>query len=238
MSRHANTYHRELRLSVRNFEEWIPQLVWHLDEPVGDSACVPLYFLARYAKDYVTVLHSGEGADEILAGYSIYRKMELLTWLQSHVPQAQSLGLRLGGLMGRGELGLYLRLLGVPLEERYRGVSGNFMANVKEGRVTTSPASHTYLNETFSRYYGHVRDADSVNRMLFVDTKTWLPDDLLIKADKMTMAASVELRVPFLDHRLVEFAGSLPVSLKIGSGQTKYLLKKVMERGVAQRDHL
>ncbi|MGH7230190.1 MAG: asparagine synthetase B family protein, partial [Nitrospiraceae bacterium] len=74
-----------------------------------------------------------------------------------------------------------------------------------------------------------VRSESMLNRMLFVDTKTWLPDDLLIKADKMTMAASVELRVPFLDHRMVEFAARLPVSCKIRNGQTKFIFKKAME---------
>ncbi len=86
-----------------------------------------------------------------------------------------------------------------------------------------------FAGKMFSQYYDRVPTDHDLNRMLFIDTKTWLPDDLLVKADKMTMAASVELRVPFLDHRLVEFAARLPISLKIQKGETKYLLKKIME---------
>lgn len=236
VGRHAETLHHELILPAKDFADWIPQLVWHLDEPVGDAACVPLFFLARYAKERATVLHSGEGADEIFAGYSIYKKMEMINHLQSgpffSLVRAISQGLE--PLAGKGKIARYLRLVGRPLEERYRGVSGHFMEGVKPDLVRTGALpdaeNHAFLDETFGGYYNRVKTAGSLNRMLFVDTKTWLPDDLLVKADKMTMAASVELRVPFLDHRLVEFAARLPVSYKVRGGETKYLLKKAMER--------
>lgn len=236
VGRHADTVHHELTLPAKDFADWIPQLVWHLDEPVGDAACVPLYFLAKYAKERATVLHSGEGADEIFGGYSIYKKMEAINRMQAGplfmLARATSAGL--APLAGQGKVARYLRLLGLPLEKRYRGVSGHFMEGVKQGLVKRDALpdaeAHAFLTETFGGYYEQVKSAEHLNRMLFVDTKTWLPDDLLVKADKMTMAASVELRVPFLDHRLVEFAARLPVSYKIRNGQTKYLLKKVMER--------
>ena len=236
VGRHADTVHHEMILPSKDFADWIPQLVWHLDEPVGDAACVPLYFLARYAKERATVLHSGEGADEIFAGYSIYKKMDAINRLQAgplfFLARATSGGL--APLAGQGKVARYLRLLGLPLEERYRGVSGHFMEGMKKGLVKPgalpNAEGHAFLTETFGGYYNRVKSAKNLNKMLFVDTKTWLPDDLLVKADKMTMAASVELRVPFLDHRLVEFAARLPVSYKIRNGQTKYLLKKAMER--------
>ncbi|HET7059173.1 MAG TPA: asparagine synthase C-terminal domain-containing protein, partial [Nitrospiraceae bacterium] len=135
-------------------------------------------------------------------------------------------------LAGGGKLARYLRLFGKPLEERYRGVSGHFMEGLREKLIKPGilrACNENFAEKTFSQYYGRVSTEPDLNRMLFVDTKTWLPDDLLIKADKMTMAASVELRVPFLDHRLVEFAARLPVSFKLRNGETKYLLKKVME---------
>jgi len=131
-----------------------------------------------------------------------------------------------------GKTARYARLLRKPLEERYRGVSGHFMEGLRERLIkpgVLKDADQNFAEKVFSQYYGRVRSDRDLNRMLFVDTNTWLPDDLLVKADKMTMAASVELRVPFLDHRLVEFAARLPISLKIRHGQTKYLLKKVME---------
>jgi len=234
VSRHIGTVHHKLTLQAQDFADWIPKLVWHLDEPVGDAACIPLYFLAKYAKKHATVLQSGEGADEIFAGYSIYKKMEFMNGLQKGIlsPLLTGLSRAVAPLAGDGKLARYLRLFGKPLEERYRGVSGHFMEGIREKLIKPgffSASNENFAENFYSQYYGRVSTEHDLNRMLFVDTKTWLPDDLLIKADKMTMAASVELRVPFLDHRLVEFAARLPVSLKIGNGVTKYLLKKVME---------
>ena len=235
VSEHVGTAHHEVMLSPQQFSDWIPQLTWHLDEPVGDSACVPLFFLAQRAREHATVLHSGEGADEILGGYSIYKKMLLLSRLHSG-----PLGV-LAGLFDRavaatsvgGKSGRYLRQVALPLEDRYRGVSSLFLDGIKTDVVNqelrTSPTKHSFLEDTFRTYFQRVRSTTELNQMLYVDTKAWLPDDLLVKADKMTMAASIELRVPFLDHRMIEFAAKLPMAFKIRNGETKYLLKKVME---------
>ena len=234
VSRHIGTVHHKLTLQAQDFADWIPKLVWHLDEPVGDAACIPLYFLAKYAKKQATVLQSGEGADEIFAGYSIYKKMEWMNDLHKRAlsPLLVKLSEAVAPRMGEGKLARYLRLFGKPLAQRYRGVSGHFMEGLRDKLIKPgffSACKEDFAEKTFSQYYGGVSTDADLNRMLFVDTKTWLPDDLLIKADKMTMAASVELRVPFLDHRLVEFAARLPVSFKLRNGETKYLLKKVME---------
>lgn len=231
----VGTNHFPLSLRAEDFAEWIPQLVWHLDEPVGDDACIPLYFLARYAKRQATVLHSGEGADELFGGYSIYKKMGVLNAIQGPLSGTFARVASRGVLpfLGNSKLARYVRALGQPLEERYRGVSGHFMEGMKEQlvkpEVTQEMARHLYLKEVISTYYKKVEAVSDLNRMLYLDTKMWLPDDLLIKADKMTMAASVELRVPFLDHRLIEFAARLPVNFKVRNGETKYILKKVME---------
>ena len=229
-------WHHELELHAEDFAAWIPKLVWHLDEPVGDPACIPLYFLARYAKSHATVLHSGEGADEILAGYSIYNKMQMMSRLQSSLlsPLVRAVGQGMEWFDGHSKSVHYLRLLSQPLEGRYRGVSGHFMNGYRDALVRGSSLclkpDGTYWTNTFADYFGRVKTACDLNRMLYVDMKAWLPDDLLVKADKMTMAASVELRVPFLDHRLVEFAARLPATYKLRGGQSKYLLRKVMKR--------
>ena len=236
VSRHTGTRHYEVSLPAKDFAGWIPKMVWHLDEPVGDAACIPLFFLSKEAKARATVLLSGEGADEIFAGYSLYKKMTAMNRLQAGplAPLARVANHALTPLAGHTKLARYLRVLGRPLEERYRGVSGQFMAGIKQDLVKPTlrmGQSGTSLpDQTFTAYYEQVRTESDLNRMLFVDTKTWLPDDLLVKADKMTMAASVELRVPFLDHRMVEFAARLPVFYKLKGGQTKYLLKKLMQR--------
>ncbi len=236
VSEHVGTDHHEVVLSPQQFSDWIPNLVWHLDEPVGDSACVPLFFLAQRAKQHATVLHSGEGADEIFGGYSIYKKMLVLSRLHSS-PLGTVAGVfdRLGSTASvGGKWGRYLRQMALPLEDRYRGVSSLFLDGIKTDvlnhdlRTTTTKSS--YLENTFHTYYQRVNATTELNQMLYVDTKAWLPDDLLIKADKMTMAASIELRVPFLDHRMIEFAARLPMALKVKNGEAKYLLKRAMER--------
>jgi asparagine synthase (glutamine-hydrolysing) len=235
VSRHTNTRHYEVSLPAKDFADWIPKMVWHLDEPVGDAACIPLFFLSREAKARATVLLSGEGADEIFAGYYLYKKMMAMNRFQAGAlgPLARLASRTLTPLAGRAKAARYLRILGRPLEERYRGVSGQFMAGIRHELVKPilgRESGADLLDRTFTSYYEQVRSEADLNRMLFVDTKTWLPDDLLVKADKMTMAASIELRVPFLDHRMVEFAARLPVSLKLRRGQTKYLLKTLMQR--------
>lgn len=236
VSDHIMTAHHDVLLKAQDFADWIPHLVWHLDEPVGDPASIPLFFLARFAKTHATVLHSGEGADEIFAGYYIYKKMEMINKLQASVVSraVKKLSGSVAVLAGSTKIGHYLRQLEQPLEARYRGVSRYFLngskAELIKREAFTDVAAESAVDEIFTRYYGRVSNQRSLNRMLYVDSKTWLPDDLLIKADKMTMAASVELRVPFLDHRLVEFAAGLPVELKLREGETKYVLKKLMER--------
>src|SRR5207253_10926957 len=121
-------------------------------------------------------------------------------------------------------------LAGLPFEARYRGVSNALTDELKaELWSAASLNGEGDIAQFFAPYYEMVNHTGRLNQMLFVDTKVWLPDDLLIKADKMTMANSVELRVPFLDHRLVEFAARLPVGYKLRGRESKYLLKKAME---------
>ncbi|MBI1737754.1 MAG: asparagine synthase (glutamine-hydrolyzing) [Acidobacteria bacterium] len=225
--------HHEFELSLGSFAEALPKLVWHMDEPVADMAAIPLYFIAQLAREKITVVHSGEGADEILAGYSIYSKMKWISGLQKKVGALGSRllarSLSLPGLPVR--VNRYADWLDKPLMERYQGVrrllTENWMRNL--GRNGFPGVEHAaYRAQFFAELYGRYQGADELNQMLAADQQAWLPDDLLVKADKMTMAASIELRVPFLDHRVVEFAGNLPVSLKLHDGEHKYLLKKIM----------
>jgi asparagine synthase (glutamine-hydrolysing) len=222
-----STDHHEYRLTARQFEESIPRLVWHLDEPLADPACIPLYFVSKAAREHVTVVLSGEGADEILAGYGIYSRMLAM----ENMPHW--LGPALAHITPHEKLRNYLRMSGQPLESRYRGICRGFRVEgmrrlVGEGRVEQSTQQ---LGELFGSYFGTVNRASPLNRMLYADTKVWLADDLLVKADKMTMATGLELRVPFLDHRLVEFAATLQDSSKLNGKTGKALLRTAM-RGI------
>jgi asparagine synthase (glutamine-hydrolysing) len=225
--------HLEFELSLATFAEALPRLMWHMDEPVADMAAIPLYFIAQLAREQITVVHSGEGADEILAGYSIYAKMKRISSLQQRVGAfgsrllARTLGLP--GLPLR--VNRYADWLDKPLAERYQGVrrllTENWMRDLGRNGFP-SPDAALYRQRFFRGAYAPYQGQDELNQMLAADQQAWLPDDLLVKADKMTMAASIELRVPFLDHHVVEFAGRLPASLKLHDGQHKYLLKKIM----------
>jgi len=226
------TDHHVLYLEPSRFRDFIPQYVWYMDEPVTEAAGISLYFIAKLLREHVTVALSGEGADELLGGYDIYRYMR---WLESYrrVPEWMRklcLDPVLGGLGGE-RIRKYLNLARHPLERRYGGVSmydpasrsGLFSSELRD--ISGEDIQFNSASEHYSKTVGH----DALTRMLYSDIKSWLPDDLLIKADKMTMANSVELRVPFLDTRVIEFAATIPSSLKIRHGTGKWILKHAMK---------
>jgi asparagine synthase (glutamine-hydrolysing) len=224
--------HHECRVTPKDFEEFIPDLAWHLDEPMGDPSCVPLHFLSKMAREHVTVVLSGEGADEVLAGYGIYSRMLAVDKIRS-VPGLSRLAPWLARLTPSERLANYMRMSRAPLEARYHGVCRGFGEEAKRQLIGKDQAgqSEQQLNEMFRGHFEAVTKASRLNQMLYVDAKVWLPDDLLLKADKMTMANGLELRVPFLDHKLIEFAATLPGHSKLGPEGGKTLLRRAM-RGV------
>ena len=233
------TEHYEYRMTPADFLDFLPSYVWHMDEPVQEAAAISLFYLAKRAKQDVTVMLSGEGADEVFGGYPIYRYMTQLeryrlmpAWLRSG---CGALASRCGRKWDQAA-----RLSALPLEERYAGVSLDDMQQVRQiyTPATRRKVRGFELHRLVAPYYEHVRGADFQARMQYVDVKSWLVDDLLIKADRMSMAASIELRVPFLDHRLLEFAARMPSKYRMKRGRTKYLLKKAVERDLPAPHHL
>ncbi len=223
--------HHEFRLTAADFRDFVPDLVWHLDEPLADDSCIPLYFISRLARKYITVVLSGEGGDEVLAGYGIYRRMLALENIHNRfAPFASSLAPFVARLVRREAASRYLRLASLPLEQRYRGVSKGFALELRRRLLgpTRAAESEERLNEVFVSYYRAVEKAAPLDRMIYVDLKVWLADDLLLKADKMTMANALELRVPLLDHKLVEFSATLPPELKLKGSSGKFLLRSAM----------
>jgi asparagine synthase (glutamine-hydrolysing) len=222
---HFHTDHHELRLTPVAFQEVLPKIVWHMDEPVGDTAAIPLYYLSEFARRKVTVALSGEGSDELFAGYPIYdRMLRFEGW--NRMPGAGLAGRLLSAMAGDTKIRKYAEMLGQPLEERYSGVGRLFSPLQAERMLIQSPAATLGgVRKAYQRCQGQ----SVLARMMYIDLHTWLPDDLLTKADRMSMAHSLELRVPFLDHVLVEFACRLPDSLKLRNGVSKYLLKKWAE---------
>jgi asparagine synthase (glutamine-hydrolysing) len=227
------TRHFEYALSGRDFAKSLPQLIWHMDEPVSDPAAIPLFFISQLAREHITVVHSGEGADEILAGYAIYRRMTEISAYQRRLGmwsgRLASAALHLPGVTRRYRK--YAELLDKPLSKRYQGVRrlmGEDSLRRLSRRGFPSAADRQYRNDVLTSLNRQSEHYAELNQMLSMDQQAWLPDDLLVKADKMTMAASIELRVPFLDHRIVEFAAGLPLSMKLRGGVGKYLLKRLM----------
>ena len=220
------TVHREVQVSAELFGELLPQLAWHLDEPVADAACVPLFYLSRRAREEVTVVLSGEGADEVLAGYPIYRKMLALEQGRKLAPLVDLLAPLLASASPNPKLSKYLDLATRELPDRYRGVSRAFSDALVEQMLRGLPGARA--SERVAPLYARTHGLSPLRRMLYADTKAWLPDDLLIKADKMSMAASIELRVPFLDHELLALCWSLPDSLRLRGKTGKYLLRRAM----------
>ncbi len=233
VARRFETRHHVFTLEPLDFFESLRTLLRHAEEPLVEPAGVALFHLSRLARNEVTVLLSGEGSDEVFGGYALYQTMMRLSAIQSFVPpQIWRSLLPARGVLPREKYRKYLDWLSQPLAQRYQGTSAYLTPSLKQRYYSADflDARGGYLEDTFARLFDRVAaQSDPLRKMLYIDARTWLVDDLLLKADKMTMAASVELRVPFLDHRLVEAATALPSGLKIHRHEGKWILKKSME---------
>ncbi|AGP78720.1 asparagine synthase [Alteromonas mediterranea 615] len=232
------TDHHELKITPQQFADFIPEYIHLMDEPVTEAAAISLFFVSKLAKEKVTVALSGEGSDEIFAGYDLYQYMNVLEKYRGIVGQKGSeiFANVSNKVLGKShKLSKYLNMATQPLEKRYKGMStypdaekealyrDDFKLEVDKEKLRTNHGE--FSRNLFTKNLNN----DQLSKMLYFDTKTWLVDDLLIKADRMSMGTSIELRVPFLDYRLVEFAASIPSKYKIKNREGKYVLKKMME---------
>ena len=234
--------HYEMTITSKDFVDFLPQYVWHMEEGVCEPPAVALYYISKLAKEHVKVLISGEGGDEAFAGYSNYRNLLWLERLKSAAGPLKgvfsgSLG-ALNSVIRSKKIAKYLPLLDMPLSSYYYSRTAspfNFFNQPTNPVYSSAFASVVDKRKSLSAVRKYLQgDLINLNMMLYVDTKTWLPDDLLIKADKITMANSVELRVPFLDHKVMEFAASLPANFKVRGFTTKYLAKKALSQRVPE----
>jgi asparagine synthase (glutamine-hydrolysing) len=238
------TDHHEMSISAGDFKDFLPRYAWYMEEPVCEAPAVALYYITKLARESVKVLISGEGSDEAFAGYQTYRGVLWVERLKSALgpfkgPVSSAAGAA-NRFLKNPRVAKYAPLLANSFEDYYYSrssgpdsffnrshntlYSGDF-ANLSNKNFATRP-----MKGIMARSQGF----GLVNRMLYVDTKTSLPDDLLLKADKMTMANSIELRVPFLDHKLLEFAASLPENLKVRGLTTKYLAKRALSSRIPE----
>lgn len=236
------TQHHDMTITAEDFVAFMPKYVWHMEEPVCEPPAIAMYYVSKLARNFVKVLLSGEGGDEAFAGYSNYRN---LVWLE-RVKRGLS---PLNGAVARG-LSFADSLFDLPRVAKYLPLMNDRFPGYYYSR-TSNPYRYTGngLGKVYSPDFAraidrehslepvralqaHVHGQNTLDAMLYIDTKTWLPDELLIKADKMTMANSVELRVPLLDHKVLEFAASLPPSFKLKGFTPKYILKKALSKKI------
>jgi asparagine synthase (glutamine-hydrolysing) len=216
-------------VSQSEFVAALPEIVWYLDEPVADPALVPLFFIAREARKHVKVVLSGEGADELFGGYTIYREpLSLKPFNYLPRPVRKSLG-RASRPLPEGMRGKSLLHRGsLTLEERYYGNARSFSDEQLRAVLPGFDPGWTHTDVT-APIYAESGGWDPVARMQHIDLFTWLRGDILVKADKMTMANSLELRVPFLDPEVFAVASRLPYDQKITRTTTKYALRRALE---------
>lgn len=218
--------------------ELLPKLIWHMDEPMADSAFITTYLVSRLARESVTVILSGVGGDELFGGYRrylgdnlmrYYKKLPRLlrkNWLPSAfsaLPQDRHSSWKNNIRYATS----FLKAAELELASRYASFVGVFTTEMQQQMLIN--ASSFRAPQTLQHYFAQCSDADNVNRLIYVDIKTSLPDDLLLLTDKMSMAASIECRAPFVDAELVELTSRMPSALKVHGLTMKYLLKKVVQ---------
>ncbi|MEK6754572.1 MAG: asparagine synthase (glutamine-hydrolyzing), partial [Bacteroidota bacterium] len=243
IAKEFKTNHHEVIIDQRMAFDFLPKLIYHQDEPLADPVCIPLYFVSKLARDNGTiVIQVGEGSDEQFAGYPAYlRELRFYEWLwrpYQLIPRfAKSAIFGLAStLLKRQHKFLqldYIRKATEGDELFWGGVNiftethkGRLLDGRKENRVARARDLAARWHETILE-----RDhrADYLKRMIYLEFKNRLPELLLMRVDKVSMATSVEARVPFLDHRLVEYSMTIPKEFKIKGGEPKYILKKAVE---------
>ena len=211
----------------------IDELVWHFDEPFADPSAIPTYMVSKLARDHVTVALSGDGGDELFAGYTHYVVQESRRAF-SALPKALRAGVMrpLSYRLPHGAWGRnYLHNISLDPIDRYLDSLSYFTALSKKSLYTAdflnALGTTDRVARSFREYAARVKTNEPLDQLLYIDGKTYLPGDILTKVDRMSMATSLEVRVPLLDHKLIDFVTRVPASLKLAGTETKHLLKRV-----------
>jgi len=230
LSEKIGVEHHTHLISSEEFWDAVPTVQYHMDQPLADPSCIALYFVSRLASHYVKVVLSGEGADELFGGYTCYNDPRVFKIYQTIVPHCIRKAIRaicrkLPDIKGRD----YLIRACDKLEERYIGNA--FMYNYKQKQeLLKDPSIATRPQDLTRKYYYRCRKYDDVTKMQYLDINMWMVGDILLKADRMSMANSLELRVPFLDKEVFKVASSLPTKLRCNKHNTKYAMRKAAVR--------
>jgi asparagine synthase (glutamine-hydrolysing) len=230
VARRFGTEHRSLVVDAMDVERLLPRTVYHLDEPVADYAAIPTYLLSEFARRHVKVVLTGEGADELFAGYDHYRFPHLLGRYGRVPHDVRRLLSGIGARIAPPKIAKALEAGALDPLAGYARMKAVFQAHEIDALLApdllAARNGHDPL-APFAALFGRSGRLDPLNRYLLADLSTWLPEDLLMKVDKMSMSVSLEARVPFLDHRIVELVAGMPSSLKWGR-ERKHLLKRAV----------
>ncbi len=215
------------KISPDDFFDALPKVEWHTDEPHANLSTVPLYFLSELTRKEVKVCLSGEGSDEMFSGYNEYNDPTLLK-IYLKIPLffrkfIRNICKHLPHFPGRNTLILY----GLPFNERYIG-HGTFMEPEDANKILAKDLKNNEkISDVLEPVYSKIKKADEVTKKKFIDFHFWLPQDILLKADKMSMAHSIELRTPLMDIDVFNFAKTLPNKYLLKNKETKYLFRDI-----------
>ncbi|KNF07745.1 asparagine synthetase [Gottschalkia purinilytica] len=229
-----NVENINITVSSEDFIKELPNVIFHMDNPIADPSTIPLYFVCQEASKHVKVVLSGEGSDELFGGYGIYHEPLSLNFF-SYIPNAIKKSLKLGSsLIPEGVKGKSFIERGcTPLEERYLGNAKIF--SQKEKAYFLKNYIKNFSPQLITQpLFSKVSGLDPVTQMQYIDINTWLKGDILAKADRMSMAHSLEIRVPFLDKEVFKVASKLTLSDKINRNTTKYLLRETFRDELPQ----
>ncbi len=236
-----NLNNKSQYITKDEFFKVFPKVQYHMDEPLADAAAIPLYIASNLASNYVDIIFSGEGADELYGGYHLYKEpysggiyiripffiRQLISKLIMLLPDRKGLN--------------FLKRKGTKLEDRYIGNANIFKPKEIKKLLNKKKLKHTYKDIT-NKYYKETKSYDQCQKMQYIDLNIWLVDDILLKADKVNMANSLEVRMPFLDKEVMAFAATIPTKYKLNKKETKYVFRKVanlaLKHKVANREKL
>lgn len=222
-------------ISKEEYMEAIPDILYHLDEPTSDPAAISLYFVAKLASEDVKVVLSGEGADEFFGGYNYYRE-EVDMSLYNKIPFGiRHLISKVASLLPEVRGVNFLVRRGEKLEDNYIGVNRNF--SLKMAKKVLKNKYDLKASDVCKGVYGEFKDYSNIDKMQAIDINFWLMKDILLKADRMTMASSLEGRVPFIDKEVFEVASSLPLEYKVTKENTKVALRDAAKKVIPNESY-
>ncbi|HIS69228.1 MAG TPA: asparagine synthase (glutamine-hydrolyzing) [Candidatus Gallacutalibacter stercoravium] len=231
LSEQIGVDHYTKLISSEEFWSSIPKVQYHMDQPLADPSCIALYFVSKLASEHVKVVLSGEGADELFGGYPVYNEPRVFKWYQRLIPGCVRRGMaRLVSAVPFFFRGQSFVIRG-SRETEDKFIGNAFMYSLEDKKkLLKDPSIATAPQALCKPYYDHVRGYDGETKMQYLDINLWMVGDILLKADRMSMANSLELRVPFLDKEVFAVARKLPTRLRVNKKNTKYAMRQAALR--------